>query len=387
MKPNILLDATGLDTAHRTRGIGRYVQGLLEGLSALRGSGALPFELTLLRSPVRAPREEAKALQAQDEGYPLATYPRWIRAGATEMWLENLLRLDAYAPPGVALYHATGMEGLSRRLPWVATCHDLIPLVLRGEYLKPHDLFGRLFWTSYARRLARSACRVVAISQHVKGYLVDRWQVPEARVDVSYHGLSPFWSDPDVAPPSSSVLLEAASEPFVLFVGGFDRRKNFGLVLQALSLLPASARPRLLVVGVRSGEVRAQHAGLGAKLPGVDVRYLEYVDDPSLRWLYRRSLGLVFSSVEEGWGFPIVEAMAAGAPVLCADFGSMAEAGGGAAITVDVRSPEALSSGIARLQDAETRSRAIALGKARVSSLHWESCARELVSTWEKALG
>jgi glycosyltransferase involved in cell wall biosynthesis len=380
----VVLDATPLDTGHRTRGIGRYVQGLLEGFAALRARGELAVAL-------RALRAVGGVEAGRSEGFEEVRYPRRVMGGATWMYLENRARLDGYLPADAALYHGTAMEGVCRTRPWVATCHDLIPLLLRGPYLKPWNVSARWFWRDYARRLTGRADglrQVVATSAHVKQTLVERFGLEAARVHVIHHGLSPFWLEaPTTEGVSAQAQAAAAGEPFVLFVGGFDPRKNLATLLRALSIIPRSQRPRLVLAGVCGETVRGEVED-AARRWGLRVTFAGYVGDRDLRWLYHRARCLAFPSVEEGWGFPIVEAMAVGTPVVCAGWGSMVEAAGGAAITTDVKRFEDLSHSLrVALTSEATRQERVAAGKARARALTWEAYARRLQGVYALALG
>ncbi len=348
------------------------MSGLIEGFGALAARGELRHDLVLLRSGPTEP----------DLAFPAAPYPRRAKREAAYMHLENLWRLDSALPPGTDLFHATSMDGVARRTPWVATCHDLIPLVLRGPYLLPWELSAQWFWRRYARVLRSGPRRVIAISEHVRRTLVDRFGIPEDRVDVVVHGVSSFWFGPDTQTPPS-----APSEPFVLFVGGFDARKNFLGLLHALTRIPARHRPRLLVAGVRSPYDRKVHARALDALGPLDVTFLEYVPDTDLRWLYRHAVALAFPSVEEGWGFPIVEAMAAGAPVVCAARGSMAEAAGSAGVFAEPTDVDALACALSSLiASPALRAERSASGRAHAATFTWERTAREVQAVYERAL-
>lgn len=370
---HVTLDATPLDTMHRDRGIGRYAQGLLTGFEQAARRDLLSTTcLTALR--LEPPDAPSQAMRTR-----LIT--RRFTRGIMRMWSENLVRMDAWQPSPTHIYHASSMEGVARKTPWVATCHDLIPMLMPGEYLSsPGTRARRAWWPGYVRALTTRAARVIAISHHVKSTLTAHG-VPEAKIDVIHHGLDPFWSEPAHTRPAAQ-LRALAHEPYLLFIGGYDSRKNFDGLLLSLSLIPASRRPHLLAVGGRSKKERA-HTQAVAKASGVRVRFLDYIDDLSLRFLYQHALALAFPSVEEGWGFPIVEAMAAGTPVICADFGSMSEAAAGAGIAVDVRQADALSHAIMHVcEDEALRARHSELGCARAAELTWLGCAQKMLKSW-----
>lgn len=379
----ISIDMTSVDSLHRKRGIGRYAQGLMQGFDALAGRGELRgFDLKLLR----APHQDSLSVELEHlEFTPIER--RWLENRAA-MWAENLATMDRLLPEGTELYHGTGMEQVTRKTPWIPTCHDIIPLLLSDAYLTgPKAPYHRAWWLAYLRSLRTHATRVIAISEHVKQTLVDA-EVPADKIDVIHHGLSPYWGEADDAFAPALRLRSLRQEPFILFVGGFDQRKNYDKVLEALATLPEQARPTLAVVGTRGKkEQRLIDAQTSALNVGASVRYLEYVDDRELRWLYRNCAALIFPSTEEGWGFPIVEAMAAGTCVICADFGSMSEAAAGAAMTIDVNDPTAIAHAMDLVtRDASRRMSHVELGIERARSLGWDRCAGQVLETYDRAL-
>lgn len=380
--PHIALDTTPVDTMHRNRGIGRYAQGLIQGFSRLEQDGDIgDITLTLLRQPHEG------SLSVDPGALTQHTLGRFFTKGIMRMWSENELRMDGMLPANVDLYHATSMEGVSKRTPWVPTCHDLIPVLMPQDYFQDLRSKTRIpWWDTYINAMRDRAERVVAISHHVKSTLVDRG-IPDDKIDVVYHGLSDFWGAEDGAAKRATHVLSATGQgPYVLFIGGYDPRKNFAGLTLALSLIPQSRRPRLIAVGGRKRAAQKETEAL-VRRHGIDATFLGYIDDVSLRYLYRNSRGLVFPSTEEGWGFPIVEAMAAGTPVVCADFGSMLESAGDAAITCDVNEADALSHAIMHMvEDEALRQDHIEQGLERVKALTWKNSARELLEVWRDAL-
>ena len=376
---SVVLDGTPLDSNHRHRGIGRYVQGIVNGFTELHERGELDVELKVLRLA----RRPDDAVATCFEELP---YARLLNTHAKDMFLENRLRLDRALPPDAAVFHATAMEGFASRARLVATCHDLIPLVLRGAYLPTTAVGERLFWQRYVKVLRDEAVRVVAISEHVRQTLSGEYGVSAHKIDVIHHGLASFWSQPaDGAEPDIRRRLPPG--PFVLFVGGFDSRKRFDQAIEAVRAVPEEIRPSLVVVGQRGEREKKKHARLLRRYRA-EATFLEKVSDQELRGLYRHALCLMFPSVEEGWGFPIVEAMAAGTPVICAGFGSMAEAAGGAAMTVNVHSVEDLAHGVRALLTSPAARRSLSeQGLERIRQLSWTENARALLRVYRRAAG
>jgi glycosyltransferase involved in cell wall biosynthesis len=369
----VALDATPIDTPHRLRGIGRYVQGLLEGLRELQAAGEVDVPINLVRVAGAAPSE-----------FPEISLARRYTRRPRDMYFENVVRMRGWLRGRAAVYHGTSMEGIALGLPWIATCHDLIPLLLRGEYLKALDLRERLLWHSYAYFLRTRAAHVIADSRYVGDLLVTRFGVSASKVSVAHPGLDAFWSEACSDADAGERLLRLRATPFVLFVGGFDSRKNFGAALQGLLAVPEGQRPLLVVAGADDRRARNEHRRVA---PLLAVEFLGYVRDVELRWLYRHARLLAFPSREEGWGFPIVEAMAAGTPVVCSESQSVVEAGDGAALAAAVDDPRAFASAMSSVaSNEESRKTRIALGRKRVEKLLWSQTARGVIAAYRQVL-
>jgi glycosyltransferase involved in cell wall biosynthesis len=170
--------------------------------------------------------------------------------------------------------------------------------------------------------------------------------------------------------PSAAALPEGIEPGFILAVGTLEARKNYGRLVSALASIPHA--PPLVVAG-RAG-------WNGDRAPeGSGVRVLGHVDDATLAGLYENAALLAFPSLYEGFGLPLLDAMARGLPALIGDRGALPELGGEAALTVDAESTEAIANGLRRLLgEAALRKRLAAAGRRRAKAYSWDSAA-ELV--------
>jgi glycosyltransferase involved in cell wall biosynthesis len=170
--------------------------------------------------------------------------------------------------------------------------------------------------------------------------------------------------------PAAAALPEGVEPGFILAVGTLEARKNYGRLVAALSSIPDA--PPLVIAG-RSG-------WNGEKPPdGNSVRVLGHVDDPTLAGLYENAALLAFPSLYEGFGLPLLDAMARGLPALIGDRGALPELAGEAALAVDAESTEAIAGGLRRLLgEAGLRRRLAVAGRRRARDYSWESAA-ELV--------
>ncbi len=177
--------------------------------------------------------------------------------------------------------------------------------------------------------------------------------------------------------------------PYFLFVGYQEPNKNLPGLLRGLARLRRleGSIPDLVLVGgagPHGAEVRALAEDLGLT---ACVRWLGQIGMEELVAVYNQALALVLPSHYEGFGLPVVEAMACGTPVVASDRGAMAEVGGGATLACDVRDPERLAEALGRIaSDPGLRARLRAAGLRRARLFSWERCARETLAVYREVL-
>jgi glycosyltransferase involved in cell wall biosynthesis len=264
----------------------------------------------------------------------------------------------------------------------VMTVHDLAPT--RHPELLPHAR-SRWYWGRMVPRAARRADAVLVPSTATKRDVVALAGVPEARVHVA-----PWGVPLETAGAATADEVRATyglPSDYVLYVGTIDRRKDYRTLLGAVGRLGDEAT--LVVAGtVIAG--RTDFPETVAKLGlGQRVRVLGYVPDRDLSGLYRGAVVFVYPSFYEGFGFPVLEAMACGTPVVSYRTTSLPEVAGDAAILLDPPvSPETLASTIARVtRDAELRRSLVERGLARVTGFDWRSTAAVTAGVYEALAG
>jgi glycosyltransferase involved in cell wall biosynthesis len=237
----------------------------------------------------------------------------------------------------------------------VLTVHDLN--FERDPTLMP--LADRMVFKTVVPRSARAAERVFAVSERTKRDLVELYELPEAKIVVTPNGVDPAFR-PD----------GEAAHDYVLFVGAIQERKN---PLAALEAADAAGLP-LVVVGPEKEPRLAEELRAG----GADLR--GYVEKEQLAELYRGAAALVLPSRYEGFGLPVLEAMACGTPVVAAPDAALVEVAGEAAIFADPPLAEALQVALA------SRDRLRAAGLERAQAFSWEETARRTLEVYRELL-
>ena len=279
-----------------------------------------------------------------------------VQAAARDaVWYPWLLPIMATRSDVAVLHCPTFRAPARSSVPLVVTVHDL-------AVLRHPETFNR--WTrTYSRvavpRVARAAQKVIAVSEFTKREVVELLGVDHERVRVVPNGVGDAFS-PEGPP---------AEGEYVLAVGTLEPRKNLGRLVEATRRLGVELR----IVGAR---------GWGRVDVAAGVQALGFVEDAELARLYRGAACLAYPSLYEGFGIPIVEAMACGTPVVTSAGGATEETAGGAAVLVDPLDPDAIAAGIeaARARREELR----ALGLERARSFSWAEAARATADVYRE---
>jgi glycosyltransferase involved in cell wall biosynthesis len=309
-RPLVLVDA---DTLGRQRtGDESYVENLLRELVLLQP----PFRLAAV---VRRPGGCSPPVQA----IVLSEHSQVLRMCLRLPWL-----LRRFAP---ALAHFQYVVPPLTRSRVVLSVHDL-SFELLPEVTRWRD---RLIFRSAVPWSARRADRVVVPSEWTKNDLLERYKLGEHKVVVTPYGVDPYFGPGE---------RKQQPHPFLLMVGALQARKDPVTALEALALLPTDVR--LVLAGPTKRGLRLVNETILRLRLEKRVDVLGYVDKPRLAALYRNAACLVHSSLYEGFGLPIVEAMACGTPVVAVAAGAVPEVAGEAALLVPPRDPGALATAI-----------------------------------------
>jgi len=308
-----------------------------------------------------------------------------VRSRRREQWIfgEQVLLPRTLRAHHIDLLHnltATGPFWPGR--PQVTTVHDLIYNVVPD--MSP-GLRGAVM-----RRLAPGVARrselVITISGTSAQDLERVAQLDASRIRVIPIAAAAPAVEPECGPAEVRARLHAGTRQIALCPGGMKPHKNVVRLLAALALMLPEERPLLLLPGYSTGhqETLVQHcATLGLE---DDVRFLGWVDDAQLEALYGAADVLVFPSLYEGFGLPVLEAMMRGVPVVCSNAASLPEVGGDTVRYFDPRDEQAMAAEIsAVLADSALRERMVKAGLARASGFSWERAAHETLEVYRTA--
>lgn len=227
----------------------------------------------------------------------------------------------------------------------------------------------------------KAANGIICISESTRRDLLGFYpEIPESKVQVIYLGASELYRPIELG---DQRLLPSGfpDAPFVLFVGGRGSYKNFHLALKSVAALPD-----YWLVSVGGGELKPSEAELSQNLlPGRHIHF-PVVDNERLNLFYNCAHALLYPSSYEGFGIPIIEAMAAGCPVIAVNVSSIPEACGDAGLLVDEIRIETFSEQILRLENSGFRSETIQKGYKQAGRFSWEDCYLETIAFYEKVL-
>jgi glycosyltransferase involved in cell wall biosynthesis len=360
----------------RIDGIGVYTQALLRNLDRLgiasRRVGANVVRGAWIRRPEQA-----------DLVFPL---PLAAGIGLTAL-LGVGMPLAASVEGEIDVYHATDyLAPRLRHTPVVATVYDAIPLA-RPEWASQR-LRRAKNWL--LKRSVISADRVIAISNSAVTELVEQFGVAPERIRVVPLGVDEAWFDPPAPADVHATLARFGLRPgYFLFVGSLQPRKNVAGLVAAFDALPSPVRRarQLVIAGKYGWSVPQLAAELRARRQQNECIWVDYVDRPALRALYAGAGAFVFPSLGEGFGLPVLEALAAGLPVIATDLPVLREVAGTHAIFVPAADSSALADAMRQADAAPADAAAMASRRAHALGMDWATCARRTLAVYRELVG
>ena len=335
-------------------GVARYIRGLIQGFdrTAHPDVEIFPLAWPVTNFAYGQPRRALKTVYRE-----LA----WSRLHAPRLLQESHARV----------LHSTS-EPLIRPpkgVKEVVTLHDLAILRHPQRFRRWHREAGK-------RRLRRlhDSDRVICVSRFTADEAIELLGLPAAKISVIHNGC-PF--EPHELPSETEPEFRAPAD-FFLFVGSLEPGKNLRLLKETYDVAETNrqALPPLLIVGARWEGVMREGA------PPPNWHYLGRQSDEVLVYLYRRALALLFPSKYEGFGFPLIEAMALGCPVICSPVASLPEIGGAAAVFTDMTAAAYLGAMHRVGHEPSWRAEVIGKGFEQAARFSWRKCATEVVEIY-----
>jgi len=312
---------------------------------------------------------------------------RWPVRAVDALWYgRRRPTLDRIARAKLDLTHSPTPLPLPTRGRTVVTVCDLFFIEDPGRA----DRQARTHFRTRAERALRDADGVVAISEYAKSAVRRLVGIEPGKVTVTPLGLDPAFRISPAAEDVQAVRRKhGLPGEFLLFVGASEPRKNLPALVDALSLVHGRRRRiPLVLVGRAGGDAAEVERRVEARRLGDAVRRLGYLAGGEVRALYHAASALVFPSLSEGFGLPLLEAMACGLPAAVADAGALPEIGGDAAVYFDPRDPEAIAAALVRVLDDDGLRGSLRLkGRERAGLFRWERTAEITLALYRAVAG
>ncbi|MGA9669478.1 MAG: glycosyltransferase family 1 protein [Terracidiphilus sp.] len=366
----IVYDGT-IFTSQTSGGISRYFRKLIEEMARIRPGWI--FDLHIV--------DDGGAVARLPSGDNIRiTGRRHFRPGW--FWLPvnyaNRQRKIRCAQP--TILHTT----LARPFHWtpcplVTTIHDAIIEKLPEFYAHKSHARAKRWWRWSAKR----ADAIFTVSRTSRFDILDIWSPSSSKVHVTYPGVEEAFTETPSEIASGVSSKFGVKRPYLLYVGHRGEHKNFHVLAKAIR---DSALDSLDLVLVGGADEVPELEGWSGLLQN-RLHHLKRLTDSELSSLYSRAVALVFPSLYEGFGFPIVEAMSCGTPVVSSDIPSSREVSGDAAEFFQPDDPADCVRAILRVQDREIRESLISMGIERAKLFNWVSCANETIRVYEELIG
>lgn len=257
----------------------------------------------------------------------------------------------------------------------VVTCHDISPLFYPENWI---DLWGR----RVLYRGMHSATRIIAISEYTRQTLIEHLHIPADRIEVIYHGV-PDGCEPRPKEEVRRQLNLPLDKKIILHIGSDDKRKNVKRLIEAFSLLQEKLPSTILI---RLGKERRENInwvrkkGLSQK-----VWFIPMVEEGMVPLYYNAADLLVLPSLYEGFGLPLIEAMASGCPIVASNKSSIPEVVGDAALLVDPLNREEITEGMCKILTDDDYARILVYkGLERAKFFTWEKSAKKTLEIYKK---
>jgi len=270
------------------------------------------------------------------------------------------------------------------KIPKIMTVYDMI-----------YEFFPQYFsdkksisFIKEKRKVIGEAERIIAISENTKRDLISLYHLPESKIRVVYPGINQKFKRVN----NESLLRNfkgkyRIEKPYFLYIGRRLLYKNVINLLKAFSLLPQRENFQLLLIGGEKEFSPLEVDIINRLKINDDVKHIKEMSEADLISAYNSAVALVFPSLYEGFGLPILEAMACGCPVLCSNASSMPEVGGDAAIYFNPNEVDVITNELEKILDENTRKKMGMKGIEKARQYTWEKTANQTLQVYKQAIG
>ncbi|MBD3292508.1 MAG: glycosyltransferase [Armatimonadia bacterium] len=355
-----------------------YTLGLIDGLARVREAGEIAHEFVLFFD-----QEPPADLPCMRGGELLSGWRAEVLSAAhPRLWTLRALPGSVKAL-GLDVLHVQYNGPRLRGAALVTTVHDVsFRLFPRWFSLK-----DRLLLDLGLRRTLANARHVFAVSECTRDDIAEVYGVAPEQISVTHNALPPGFGPVNDDEVEEALARHGVRRPYVLFVGVRQPRKNLPRAIRAFSAAKHGEHlsHRLVIVGKRGWQGDETERAIEAA--GDNVQPVGYVPDADLPALYAGADALLFPSLYEGFGIPVLEAFACGTPVVTSNVSALPEVAGEAAVLVDPRDEAAIADGLTSvLEDAQLRAELVDRGRRRLRMFDWAETARRTIEGYERAV-
>lgn len=369
----VVLDVN--DLRRPQSGIGRYVCGLVMGFQRMNVSND---ELLLLHKDTLS-----VSLPCGDES-PSVTAVQ-VQGRSETLWGQRTLPRFARREKADVIHCPSVRAPMFHRVPVVLTVHDVIFAIHPEWYTR----FDRKYMETLYRLVLPRVNRIIAVSDTTSRDLQRYFGVTPDNIDVVHHGIESRFQPRERELAIAELDLHGVKVPqrFFLFVGTLEPRKNIPALCEAYRMIRSQGVDHALVVAGSRGWCDREIINVLDRLALDDAIYLGHVADALLPSLYAAADAVVYPSRYEGFGFPVLEAMASGVPVVTSTADAILEVAGDACLTVPPDDIDGLAHAMRRVvEDRSLRSDLVVKGLARAARFRWEMVAQQTRKTWLAAV-
>ncbi len=309
---------------------------------------------------------------------PVTRLPILIR-----FWLDYPVRKHVQKRKPDVFFSPDGFIPLGMSVPKVSMIHDV-------AYLRyPEHLPARInaFYKKWIPRYLAYTDHIITVSHFSKSEIMDGYNVPEDKITVVYNGISDRFQPVDESVKQTTRKKYADGKPYLLYLGAIHPRKNVQMLIEAFTLFKSKKASdlKLVLAGRASWQSEDIQKAIAESPFRNDIRMPGYVSTEDTVPLIGSAEAMVYPSLYEGFGLPLVEAMACGVPVLCSNVTSLPEVADNAALLFDPNDSGALAIQMQQISsDAHVRDELIRLGHIRTKAFSWDTAASQIYTILER---